>query len=102
MNGRKPFLSTHALGIALLGALVVGGCAKGADPGTNTQCGASQTACGTACFDTLTSAQHCGSCDKACATGQQCVAGQCACGGQRRLRLRAAVVADADALQAAR
>jgi hypothetical protein len=35
--------------------------------------------CGSACVDTNTSLFHCGGCNAACAAGQSCQAGKCAC-----------------------
>jgi uncharacterized lipoprotein YmbA len=39
-------------------------------------CAAGQTWCG-ACFDTLNDVRHCGGCNRACAAGNNCIAGVC-------------------------
>ncbi len=42
-------------------------------------CQQGQQSCGNTCVDVQSSAQHCGACGQACATGVPCVAGQCGC-----------------------
>ena len=53
--------------------------------GAGAACTGTQTCCGTACVDTQTSATSCGSCGRACASGEACMAGRCVstapCGG---------------------
>ncbi|MBR9700559.1 hypothetical protein GOV11_01710 [Candidatus Woesearchaeota archaeon] len=46
-------------------------CPTSADPATNTEC------CGSACFDTQTDKDHCGSCDNPCADDEVCQGGFC-------------------------
>jgi hypothetical protein len=41
-------------------------------------CEAPKLTCGGACFDPMTSDQHCGDCDTTCAASTTCVAGHCA------------------------
>ena len=48
----------------------------GGDASTVT-CDAPLEACGSACVDKQSSAQHCGRCDRACGTGSSCSAGRC-------------------------
>lgn len=42
---------------------------------------AGQTRCGSNCVDTQVNASHCGMCNRACPSGQDCVAGSCTGGG---------------------
>lgn len=41
------------------------------------QCGPGLSACGSTCVDLQTSAEHCGSCARACASGALCAQGSC-------------------------
>jgi hypothetical protein len=45
------------------------------------ECDNGQTACGSSCFDTMTSTSHCGGCSKTCAASQTCSDGVCVEGG---------------------
>jgi hypothetical protein len=60
---------------------------SGMDAGSDVQCTAGQTACGGACVDPRTSAQHCGACGTACPGGNVCVNGACmqSCPGAQTL-----------------
>lgn len=40
-------------------------------------CGTEQTACGSTCVDLQTDESHCGTCERACTTGQECSSGAC-------------------------
>ncbi|MFO0557805.1 MAG: hypothetical protein U0269_07275 [Polyangiales bacterium] len=42
---------------------------------------AGQTRCGSNCVDTQVNASHCGMCNRACPSGQDCVSGNCTGGG---------------------
>jgi Ice-binding-like/Stigma-specific protein, Stig1 len=54
----------------------VGG-APGADAGTGPTTCCRGTACDTSCFDLMTDSSHCGSCDHACASDENCQLGAC-------------------------
>jgi Stigma-specific protein, Stig1 len=48
--------------------------------GGGVQCQPGETNCGGQCFNLANDAQHCGSCDKSCGTGESCFNGQCLTG----------------------
>jgi hypothetical protein len=50
-------------------------------PAVDGQCPAGQELCDAACFDTATSAQHCGGCGQLCGAGSVCMGGDCTCPG---------------------
>lgn len=50
--------------------------------GNCTACPPNTVFCGDGCANLQTDKQHCGSCDKACDTGQRCQAGTCVCDAQ--------------------
>ncbi|MBI4703390.1 MAG: hypothetical protein HY744_19935, partial [Deltaproteobacteria bacterium] len=52
--------------------------APGGGGGQAAGCPAQLIACGERCVDPLVDPAHCGGCDKACAVGEVCTAGQCA------------------------
>lgn len=56
-------------------AALDGGGDRDASADAGPTCG--MTLCGTDCVDTQTSLEHCGRCDVACATGEECRAGEC-------------------------
>jgi hypothetical protein len=47
--------------------------------GGGTTCQSGLTACGMACVNTMTSADHCGACNAACTGGRTCMNGACLC-----------------------
>lgn len=93
-SGRDALLRALALALA---ASASAGClidrselAPGRDAATDApladedaarSCAPSQTACGASCVDLTTDAQHCGSCDAACADGERCADSRCECAG---------------------
>lgn len=60
----------------LLGVLLLLAACKG--PGTmKVTCPEGYQACGTECFNLQNDARHCGACDHACASSEECTAGMC-------------------------
>jgi hypothetical protein len=87
-----------ATGGAATGGTTMGGASSGGSGGnTSEPCGDDgDIQCGGACVDPETSEQHCGGCGKACAGGQQCEDGECACSGELDLCGGACVDTDTD------
>jgi hypothetical protein len=79
--GSHTFMSfSKGAGAAFAAALLGWSCSSTPPSAT---CSASQTACGSACAVLATDDAHCGTCDKACASGESCAASACyphACG----------------------
>jgi hypothetical protein len=48
-------------------------------------CGSGRSSCDGTCVDLQSDAKHCGSCSKACAGSEICVAGACTCDGAGRV-----------------
>jgi Stigma-specific protein, Stig1 len=85
MRRSSPFLflmAAIAVATGCTDSAVVGGIRSdgGMDATADVTCVAPQTACGGACVDTQSSADHCGACGTVCARTQVCVAGQCQIG----------------------
>lgn len=58
-------------------SLVADAAVDGPDPDAYS-CAGSMLACTNTCVDPMTDKMHCGSCDTACVTGEDCTAGHCA------------------------
>jgi hypothetical protein len=74
----------HVIGLltVIVGAFAAQqGCADDETATTPTGCTAPETSCDGVCVDTATTGDHCGACNNACDTGQDCVGGQCQCAG---------------------
>lgn len=74
LTGKAPRLPTPApLGIPSATAQAL------CDIGSNTRCLEGGELCDGACFQVQSDPRHCGTCGRACAAGEPCVAGQCGC-----------------------
>jgi hypothetical protein len=67
----------------LILVFLLGSACGGTEPGADDDCGAGQTACDGVCVDLAVDPDHCGECGRACADGQSCADGACACPGGR-------------------
>ncbi len=85
MNKRSDLLL--ALGAALGCAILVASCTPAPTTVAPVGCGAGLSTCGSTCINTTNNVANCGTCGKACASGQLCEAGACVstCSGATRM-----------------